>query len=728
MADTLESIEIQVKHSATGAADEIRQVANAVRTLGKALEKVTPQLSAFNTVMKKTMGKTSFEFSDNSQTVNQTAESITNVKEAAQKAQSSTKEVSRSIKEVSKSASKAKGPLENFISSLKRIAMYRILRSIIKAITQAFQEGLENAYAFSQGIETEGHRFATAMDSMKASGAIMKNQLGSAFISLLAMIAPIVNSIIALVTRLANALAQLFAVFTGGTYLKVNDSAGALADEMAAGGAAAKEWKNQLLGFDVINRLEAPSDGGGGGGGGSPLSDMFEDTEITGWFKALKEKWDDLVNSLDFGPLLKAWDHLKAAVMDFVSILDTALLWAWDNILVPLAHWVIEDLAPASVELLANMFEFLNAVLRVVGPVFEKLWNNVLKPFFKWIGDTLVKGIKWLSDAFKGLAEKINGASSVKEFLQSLNGKETIVLAVAAAIVVLGTAFLIFNAVIGIIGAFSAVIAAITSPIGLAILAIAALIAIGILLYQHWGDIVAWFKLTMTELKQSISDAWNSLTASISNALSNLWNGIVNFYHKANDVAKSILQIMLGILSPITGITMAIINNFQTIITFLRGTFTVNWNAAWQGIVSFFTGIANAIRSIVNAIIAAINSIVNAIRNLVASTSLFSSVSIGGGTPKYATGGFPEDGLFMANHGEMVGKFSNGRTAVANNDQIVEGIKQGVYEATVAAMSTGNGKRNGDIVLNINGREFARATYDDQRAVAKEHGARMVTI
>lgn len=47
----------------------------------------------------------------------------------------------------------------------------------------------------------------------------------------------------------------------------------------------------------------------------------------------------------------------------------------------------------------------------------------------------------------------------------------------------------------------------------------------------------------------------------------------------------------------------------------------------------------------------------------------------------YATGGFPEDGLFMANHNELVGKFSNGKTAVANNEQIVEGVATGVANA-----------------------------------------------
>ena len=55
--------------------------------------------------------------------------------------------------------------------------------------------------------------------------------------------------------------------------------------------------------------------------------------------------------------------------------------------------------------------------------------------------------------------------------------------------------------------------------------------------------------------------------------------------------------------------------------------------------------------------------------------------------PKYAIGGFPEDGLFMANHGELVGQFSNGQTAVANNEQIVEGIKSGVASAVAQTLA-----------------------------------------
>lgn len=79
----------------------------------------------------------------------------------------------------------------------------------------------------------------------------------------------------------------------------------------------------------------------------------------------------------------------------------------------------------------------------------------------------------------------------------------------------------------------------------------------------------------------------------------------------------------------------------------------------------------------------------------------------------WANGGFPEKGsLFIANEAgaEMVGSMG-GRTAVANNDQIVEGIRAGVYDAVTAAMANGgqsvnvylDGKQiSGTVVNNIN--------------------------
>lgn len=58
----------------------------------------------------------------------------------------------------------------------------------------------------------------------------------------------------------------------------------------------------------------------------------------------------------------------------------------------------------------------------------------------------------------------------------------------------------------------------------------------------------------------------------------------------------------------------------------------------------------------------------------------------------YSSGGYPERGeMFMAreNGAELVGRIGN-KTAVVNNEQIVESIKSGVYEAVMSAKSSDN--------------------------------------
>lgn len=93
----------------------------------------------------------------------------------------------------------------------------------------------------------------------------------------------------------------------------------------------------------------------------------------------------------------------------------------------------------------------------------------------------------------------------------------------------------------------------------------------------------------------------------------------------------------------------------------------------------------------------------------------FSSISGSNLTVKgYASGGFPEDGLFMANHNELVGGFANGKTAVANNMEIISGISEGVYQAVTSAMGNQNG---GDIVIRIDSEEIARASIKGQRRI-----------
>lgn len=91
-----------------------------------------------------------------------------------------------------------------------------------------------------------------------------------------------------------------------------------------------------------------------------------------------------------------------------------------------------------------------------------------------------------------------------------------------------------------------------------------------------------------------------------------------------------------------------------------------------------------------------------------------------------ATGGFVEDGLFFANHNELVGSFSNGKTAVANNQQITAGIEQATYNAMMRANQNSSSReeqlleelitavRQGS-KISIDGREIVTA-YDSRKA------------
>jgi hypothetical protein len=91
----------------------------------------------------------------------------------------------------------------------------------------------------------------------------------------------------------------------------------------------------------------------------------------------------------------------------------------------------------------------------------------------------------------------------------------------------------------------------------------------------------------------------------------------------------------------------------------------------------------------------------------------------------YAKGGFPDLGeMFIAREAgpEMVGKIGN-KTTVANNDQIVEGISEGVYAAVVAAMKAANGEGSAQAVnVYLDGKQI----YGSMEQHRKERGASLM--
>ena len=218
------------------------------------------------------------------QAVSSIASKLFGVSNASKSASNGVKEVSRSIKSVAHEAKKADSPLANFLSSLKRIAFYRMIRGVIKAITQAFQEGLKNAYQFSKATG-DGAGLAGALDRLATTSMTMKNQLGAAFGGLLTAITPIVVQIINLVTRLAEALTRLMAILGGGgVYLRAKENWTEWGEAAAGAGGAAKKALEYLAPFDELNVLPDPKSGGGGGGGGTDWGDMFEYVNVADGF------------------------------------------------------------------------------------------------------------------------------------------------------------------------------------------------------------------------------------------------------------------------------------------------------------------------------------------------------------------------------------------------------------------------------------------------------------
>lgn len=141
-------------------------------------------------------------------------------------------------------------------------------------------------------------------------------------------------------------------------------------------------------------------------------------------------------------------------------------------------------------------------------------------------------------------------------------------------------------------------------------------------------------------------------------------------------------------------------------------------------------------KDVINTIIGWINKyIIGSLNNIsikipkikIAGKELFGGKTIGFNVKEIATfknGGFPdgEDGLFYANHNEMVGQFSNGKTAVANNDQIVAGISQGVYGAVRSAMSESRGNSSQPIYVYVGGKQITDYVVKDVNNRTKSTG------
>ena len=223
---------------------------------------------------------------------------------------------SKAVSNIGKSAKSATGSIGKLFSSIKRIAVYRLLRTAIKEVAQAFEEGLKNAYNFSKGV---GGTLASTLDMVSTKSLTMKNQLGAAFGSLLETIAPILLQIINLIREAASAISMLFAAFSGGDYLIAKDVAQSWDDATGS----LKKYKNTILGFDEINRLNDET--GGGSKTKLDVNNMFEIGTIS---QSVQDFVDTVKSLIEHDNWKSLGMFLAQKVNDAVEELDTDQLGA----------------------------------------------------------------------------------------------------------------------------------------------------------------------------------------------------------------------------------------------------------------------------------------------------------------------------------------------------------------------------------------------------------------
>ena len=222
-----------------------------------------------------------------------------------------------------------------------------------------------------------------------------------------------------------------------------------------------------------------------------------------------------------------------------------------------------------------------------------------------------------------------------------------------------------------------------------------------------WEDIKSATKelgqyigLKLAELKQDAFDKWTA-------------------------IKTSTIDIVVGMKDSVVDTFVSIKNRVSNTIGDLWNSLkkTINW------IIGGFEGMANGVIGGINSMIRALNLLSFTVPDWVPGIGgekfgfnlrYLNEVSFGR-LETYARGGFPDEGqVFVAREAgaEMVGSIS-GKTAVANNDQIVEAVSQGVYAAVMSAMKQRDSSGTAKIEVYLDGRQISASV----RQANKERGA-----
>lgn len=317
-----------------------------------------------------------------------------------------------------------------------------------------------------------------------------------------------------------------------------------------------------------------------------------------------------------------------------IELLKPLWDWFWNNVLKPVGVWTgqafidamnkITDLLNQFSDWCSNNKAVVRGITEAVA-LFFAAWTGIEILSFIQQSGGLISTLGMIKDAIVGctLAKLADKAETIaltamyaKDFVVSLaSGTAELIkqaaqfvintglkIADTAAQVAMTAATLAWNAVCviatGLTTALGVAIGFLTSPIGLAIVAITAIIAAGVLLYKNW-DVV---KNKATELCDAVKVRFQQLSTWISSVFARDWSkqfGIIGDY-------------MNGWTKNIKNIIDSIKQIFNGMVTFVSSVLSGNWRRAWEGIKQIFSGIWNAMTSAVKSPINLIISFMNA--------------------------------------------------------------------------------------------------------------------